>query len=104
MTYMEFIFIIGDNTGADELGQSFTPKMTETTMPKRGGCSDESGGAGGRWEEWVEVARAIAPGDHVPGVQILHRKAKGIKFNGTIIWRHQNIIKSKITMRKRKDV
>lgn len=35
--------------------------------------------------ERVEVTGAIAPGDHVPGLQILHRKAKGIKFNGAII-------------------
>jgi len=69
MAYMvEFIFIAGDNTEADELGQSFTPKVTETAMPKRGGCSDEGGSAGGGWEERVEVAGAIAPGDHVPGV------------------------------------
>ena len=69
MTYMvEVIFIARDNTGADELRQGFTPKMTETTMPKRGGCSDEGGGTGGGWEERVEVAGAIAPGDHVPGL------------------------------------
>jgi hypothetical protein len=54
MTYMvEIIFIAGDNSGADEFGHSFMPKMSETTMPKRGRCSDESGGVGGRWEEWV---------------------------------------------------
>jgi hypothetical protein len=41
--------------------------------------------AGGWWVERVEVARAIAPGDHVPGLQILHRKAKRIKFNGTVV-------------------
>jgi hypothetical protein len=86
MTYMvEIIFITRDNTGANKFGQSFTPKMPETTMPKRSGCSDGCGGAGGEWKERVEVARAIAPGDHVPGLQILHRKAKRIKFNGTII-------------------
>ena len=69
--------------------------------------------------ERIEVARAIAPGDHVPGLQILHRKAKWIKFNGTVIvggeatngnqilnniGRHQNIVKNKITMRKTKNM
>ena len=63
--------------------------------------------------ERIEVARAIAPGDHVPGLQVLHRKAKRIKFDGTIIiggktmngnqilnnvGGHQNIAKNKITM------
>ena len=85
MTNMMVIFITRDNTGANELGQSFTPKVPETTMPKRGRCSDECGGAGGRWVERVEVTRAIAPSDHVLGLQILHTKAKRIKFNGTII-------------------
>jgi hypothetical protein len=78
MAYMmEIIFITRNNTGADKLGQSFTPKMSETTMPKRGGCGDERGGAGGGWLERIEVARAIAPGDHVPGLQILHKRPKG---------------------------
>jgi hypothetical protein len=120
MAYMmEIIFITRNNTGADKLGQSFTPKMSETMMPKRGGCGDERGGAGGGWLERIEVARAIAPGDHVPGLQILHRKAKRIKFNRTIViggktangnqilndvGRHQNIVKNKIEIRKGKRV
>jgi hypothetical protein len=69
MTYVvEIIFIAGDNTRANEFGHCFTPKMAKTPMPNRGRCCDEGGGAGGGWEERVEVARAIAPGDHVPGV------------------------------------
>jgi hypothetical protein len=69
MTYVvDIIFIAGDNTGANEFGHCFTPKMAEAPMPKRGRCCDEGGGAGGGWEERIEVARAIAPGDHVPGV------------------------------------
>jgi hypothetical protein len=61
------------------------PKVTETTMPKGGGCSEEHGGAGGRCIERVEVTGAIAPGDHIPGLQILHRKAKRIKLDGAVI-------------------
>ena len=89
MTYVVgIIFITRNDTGTNELGQSVTPKVSETTMPKGGGCSDERGGAGrtvGRCIERVEVTEAIAPGDHVLGVQILHRKAKRIKLNGAII-------------------
>ena len=33
----------------------------------------------------VEVATAIAPDDHILSVKILHRKAKGVKFNRTVI-------------------
>ena len=54
-------------------------------MPKGCGCSEECGGAGGGCIEWVEVTGAIAPGDHVPGLQILHRKAKRIKVDGAVI-------------------
>jgi hypothetical protein len=82
---IDVIFITRNNTGADKFGQSFTPKVTETAMPKGGGCSDERGGAGGRCIERVEVTGAIAPGDHISGLQILHRETKWIKFNGTII-------------------
>jgi hypothetical protein len=81
----DIIFITRNDTRANKFGQSFTPKVTETAMPKGGGCSDECGGASGRCIEWVEVIGAIAPGDHVPGLQILHRKTKWIKLNGAVI-------------------
>jgi hypothetical protein len=54
-------------------------------MPNGGGCSEERGGAGGRGTKRVEIAGAIAPGDHVLGLQILHRKAKRIKLDGAVI-------------------
>ena len=86
MTYVVgIIFITRNDTGTNEFGQSFTPKMTETAMPKGGECSEERRGVGGGCIERVEVTGAIAPGDHVPGLQILHRKAKGIKLNRAII-------------------
>ena len=93
--------------------------MPETMMPKGSGSSEECGGAGGGGVERVEVARAIAPGDHIPSVQVLHRKAKRIKFDGTVIiggkttdrnqilnnvGRHQNIVKNKIATQERKGV
>lgn len=54
-------------------------------MPQVGG-----GGGGGErsWprrviaEEWVEVAGASGDHENLPGVQILQKKAKGVKFNG----------------------
>jgi len=86
MTYVvDIIFITGNDTRANKFGQSFTPKVTEMAMPKGGGCSEERRGVGGGCIERVEVTRAIAPGDHVPGLQILHRKAKRIKLNGAVI-------------------
>ena len=48
MTYVvDIIFITGNDIGPNEFGQNFTPKVTETAMPKGGGCCDERGGAGG---------------------------------------------------------
>jgi hypothetical protein len=63
-------------------------KMTEATMPEGGGrCdgSEDSSGAGRCWEGWVEVTRAIAPGDHALCLKVLHREAKWVKLNVTII-------------------
>jgi hypothetical protein len=44
-----------------------------------GGSTSGDTGLGG--EERVEIARAIAPSNHAPGLQILHRKAERIKFD-----------------------
>jgi hypothetical protein len=82
---VDIIFITGNDTGGNKFVQSLTPKMTEMAMPQGGGCSEECRGAGGGCIERVEITGAIAHGDHVPGLQILHRKAKGIKLNGAII-------------------
>ena len=63
-------------------------EVTEATMPKwrgRHGGGEGSGGAGWCGEERVEVTRAIAPGDHAPCLKVLHREAKWVKLNGTII-------------------
>jgi hypothetical protein len=63
-------------------------KMTEATMPEGGGrCSgsEDSSGARRCWEERVAVTCAIAPGDHAPCLKVLHREAKWVKLNGTII-------------------
>ena len=70
---------------ADKLGQSFTTEVSEVTVPKGGGGCNEPSSADGVWEERVEVAKAIAPGNHVPGLQILRRKAKRVKFDRTAV-------------------
>jgi hypothetical protein len=64
-----FGFITRNSLRANKLGQSFGAKMTETSMPQGSRCSGGCQGgyaAGGWWEEWVKVTRAIAPGDHAP--------------------------------------
>jgi hypothetical protein len=33
----------------------------------------------------VEQPRAIAPDDHIPGTKILHKEAKRVKFNRTVV-------------------
>jgi len=62
------------------------PRMPKMTMPGDGGSRCNKG-AGHRWRggEGVERPGAIAPGDHAPGIEILHREAKRVKFDRTII-------------------
>ena len=86
--------------------------MPKTTMPGDGGsCSNKRAGHRGRGGEGVERPGAIAPGDHAPGIEILHREAKRVKFDRTIIinckltngYEILNYIKStKISLRKKK--
>lgn len=35
--------------------------------------------------EWVERTGAIEPGDHGPGAKILHREAKRVKLDSTLV-------------------
>jgi hypothetical protein len=61
--------------------------MAETTMPRGGGGGgDQDGrwrGAGGRRLKRVERPRAVTAGERGPGGQILHRKTRGVKLDGT---------------------
>lgn len=62
--------------------------VPKVAMPDRGGSTGEEcvgSERRHRWMEGVERPQAIAPGDHVPGTKILHREAKRVKFNGTLI-------------------
>jgi hypothetical protein len=56
--------------------------MAETTMPSGGGRWRRAGG--GRPER-VEWPRAVTAGERGPGGQILRRKTRGVKLNGTRI-------------------
>ena len=60
--------------------------MTKATMPEGGGGSDQESqtGRSGWRQQMVEIARTIAPGNHAPGVKILHRRTKWIKLDRTI--------------------
>ena len=52
-------------------------------MPKLGRCSGKEGSGGWLGVKRVERAGAIAPGDHAPGPEILHRETKGVKLDRT---------------------
>jgi hypothetical protein len=61
--------------------------MSETTMPSGGGGGGDQGRrrrrAGGGGPERVEGPRAVTAGEGSPGGQILHRKTRGVKLDGT---------------------
>jgi hypothetical protein len=61
--------------------------MSETMMPSGGGGGGYQGRrrrrAGGGWPERVEGPQAVIAGEGSPGGQILHRKTRGVKLNGT---------------------
>ena len=88
MTYMaRCAFITRNIIGTGKLGQDLVTGMTETTVPKSGGgqYGGEGGSAGYWWKEQVEVARNIAPGDYAPSLKVLHREAKWVKLNRTVV-------------------
>ena len=79
-------FSARDSLRANELGHSFCVEVTKMTVPQGGGR--DSCGKGwntGRWEERVEVTRAIASGDHAPCLKVLHRESKRIELDRTIV-------------------
>ena len=55
-------------------------RVPEASMPKRRrGNGDKRLSC--RELERIQRPGAIAPDDHVPGLEILHRTARGVKFN-----------------------
>jgi hypothetical protein len=57
--------------------------MAETTMPSGGGGGGDQDRRCGGGLERVERPRAVTAGEKGPGGQILHRKTRGVKLNGT---------------------
>jgi hypothetical protein len=73
--------------------------MAETTMPcGGGGVETRTGGrhAGGGGLERVERPRAVTVGEKGPGGQILHRKTRGVKLNGTRVVNGESTNRKKI--------
>jgi hypothetical protein len=87
-------FITTDGRSTSEFGQSLMSRMAKAAMPNSGGDNGNKGTGhrGTCWStEGVEGLGAIVPDDHAPGMKILHRKAKRIKFDRT------TVIRSKLT-------
>jgi len=61
-------------------------RMTKTLMPQGGRGSKKGMGSSGHCSSnGVQVAITIAAKYHASRPEVLHRKTKGIKFNGTTI-------------------
>jgi hypothetical protein len=89
MTNMISVALItGNSIRTNELGQCLMTDITKAVMPEGGGGRGGSEGSSAGWcwwKEWVEVTHAIAPGDHAPCLEVLHKKAKWVKLDGKII-------------------
>ena len=83
-------FITTDGRSTSEFGQSLMSRMAKAAMPSSGGDNGKKGveHRGTCWSiEGVEGPEAIVPGNHGPGMKILHRKAKRVKFDKTFFIR-----------------
>jgi hypothetical protein len=88
--------------GRSELGEGFMSRMTEVMVTETCVAAGNKRG-GSRKLQRVEQPRAIAPDDHSPGLEILHRTTSGIKFNGTIVVRGQPPNRNKILNKVRRN-
>ena len=69
-------------------------ERTKSTMPKCGrGCGSSNSLD---TTEGAQLAGSIAPDNHALCAQILHRKTKGVKLNGTIIVWPETINRNRI--------
>jgi len=59
--------------------------MTKTGMPQLRGDDFFSGGRRHTMWNGVEIPVAIAPKEDRLGLEILNRKTRGVKLNGTVI-------------------
>jgi hypothetical protein len=77
-----------DRRGLSEVLKGGPDRVTESAMPGGWGRSGHKGAGTGRrrWKlQGVEGSWAVTSKEGTPGVQILHRNTKGIKFNGNMI-------------------
>ena len=79
-----------------ELAEGVTTWMTEATVPEGGGGGGEQGVSSNRKVQWVERPRAIAPDDHFPGQEILHRTTRRVKLHRTVVIRSELTNRNKI--------
>jgi hypothetical protein len=80
--------ITTDDRSTSEFGQSLMSRIAKAAMPSSGEDSgnEGTGHRGTCWSsEGVEGLGAIVPCDHAPGMKILHRKAKRVKLDRTIV-------------------
>ena len=68
-----------------ELAEGVATWMTEATVPEGGGGGGDQGVSSSRKVQRVERPRAIAPDDHFPGQDILHRTTRRVKLHRTIV-------------------
>ncbi|GJX26080.1 hypothetical protein Tco_0232376 [Tanacetum coccineum] len=59
--------------------------MSEALMQRRSTCREKSNRKSWRLGNWIEIARTVTSKEDMTSQVILHRKTKGVKFNGTII-------------------
>ena len=59
--------------------------MTKTVMPEVGGDGDAGVWSGRCSGNGVKIAGTIAVKHHAPGLDILDRKTKSVKFDRTIV-------------------
>jgi hypothetical protein len=84
-----FRFITNNGTSTRKLRQSIGAKVIEMAVldRRKGGGSSKGIVCGGmrstcdRKTDGVKQPRAIAPGDHVPSSEVLHRETKRVKFH-----------------------
>ena len=68
-----------------KLAEGFATWMTEATVPEGDGGGGEQGVSSSWKVQWVERPGAIAPDDHFPGQEILHRTTRRVKLHRAIV-------------------
>ena len=72
-----------------ELAEGVATWMTEVTVPEGGGGGGDQGVSSSRKVQQVERPGAIAPDDHFPEQEILHRTTRRVKLHRTVVIRSE---------------